>query len=158
MLEMPRRPVSPSEAEAYELPSLDKGKSRRGSNGSDEDGVDEEYKLAGGRSNDADFGSALHDERGGRKEGVAEEEEALLNELPPDYEGEVLEEMVGKGTKIEQLIADVSYRCSCNHASMLFHLSKESPTWSHLHPHLLASTQYSLLLTHADNLDGPFLG
>jgi hypothetical protein len=157
---MPRRPVSPSEAEAYELPSLGKGKSRRGSNESDEDedGLDEEYKLAGGDSDDANFGSALDDERGGRKEEVAEEEEALLNELLPDYEGEVLEEMVGKGTKIEQLIADVSYRCSCNHASMLFHLSKESPAWSHLHPHLLASTQYSLFLTHANKTDRPFLG
>lgn len=89
---MPQRPTSPTEAEAYELPLLP-GSSR------EDVGSSMDYKRDG--EGEGGFGS-------GRKSNDLEEEQALLEESS-NYIGESREEeIVGKGTKIEQLIADVS--------------------------------------------------
>jgi hypothetical protein len=95
---MPQRPISPAEAEAYELPLLP-GSSRQISSS--------DYKRDDTRGGHQD---EVEDRLGsGRKSNELEEEEALLDEAP-DYIGEVREEeIVGKGTKIEQLIADVGW-------------------------------------------------
>jgi hypothetical protein len=96
---MSRRPVSPIEAEQYELPSLP------GRNRLDNDKLDSED------------GDVRQD--GGKH---PEEEEALLNDSL-GYNGDVREEeIVGKGSKIEQLIADVSRRSIAELTHSLYRL------------------------------------
>lgn len=97
---MPRRPVSPTDAEAYELPTLPKTNPR------DFDDEDEDHE--GVKVSSRGHAEDNESEDSGAKDGRIEEEEGLL-EHQSGYRGEVLEEeIVGKGTKIDQLIADVS--------------------------------------------------
>lgn len=84
-----RRPISPDEAEAYELPEL------RPSD--DLDDIDRDKLL----------GRDQQDSTRARRSGRDEAEEPLLNGSEDGVREVPDQEVIGKGTKIEQLIADV---------------------------------------------------